>query len=167
MASCMIQLELFTDEIVKSRKPVKTSGYVFPYDWANDTRGDGRRMIDKYSPWQMKLWAWLKKNKHLSEHPNMKHFFSTGSTRYGGSSSWCPQKLIHNVCHATYKQTWWNFRHRERGHVRWERLDITLKIYLRDQYSFNFGIHHFKPSDPSFIFTEWYANETVPYKLMK
>jgi len=152
------QLALFEEEV----KPLtihKTTGYIFPWYW-HRASDDNRKMKDKYSPWQMKLWNYLKKKKALEHSPNFNHYHTSGQLHVGGCGmSECPQKLISAYCKATYKQTWWNFRHKSRGEIKWEKLDVITKIYFREHYTFNFSWHKFKPMDTHFLFTCWYARE--------
>jgi len=151
----MSQLQLFH---VTQDQP---STYQFPWYWSMALNWrDGRLMKDKYSPWQRKLWAWLEKRKALEHHPNFNHFHSTGQLYVGGAGmSSCPQTLISAYLHRTFKPTWWNYRHRSRGKIKWKNLDVHLKIYFREHYTFNFGAWKYQPMDTHYLFTCWYAQE--------
>jgi hypothetical protein len=176
----MSQLTLFETEEIKRVKILKPPQreYKFPYDLDSRTDlSDNRKAAEKYSPYQMKLWAWLKKNVGFEYGPNFNHYYTSAQLKskykgrciYSGMSG-DPQKLVSQVFQSTYQQTFWNFRHQSRGQVKWKNLPINLKIYFREHYEFNFSDHypdgqggydksHFTPSDTHYLFCTWYCME--------
>jgi hypothetical protein len=158
----MTQLQLFP---VPKAKP--EAAYRLPWYYREQlrwgrSRGTGNRIRENYSPWQMKLWSWLEKRKALEHHPNFNHYYTAGQLHVGGHSSSCPQELIGVYLRRTYTMTWWNFRHRSCGRVKWETLDVHLRIYFREHYGFNFPGTRVRPLDAHFLFTCWYAQEKEP-----
>lgn len=141
----MSQLELFELEIKKrnsvNKKPNSTE-YTFPYSF-KIRYDDDKRMKDLYSPFQMKLWAFFIKKKALKFKPNFNNFYSSGQLTpnfYNGTSaSEDPQKLIKSYCMATYRQTWWNFRHKSRGRIVWRKMSVSEKIFMKQECGFAFS----------------------------
>lgn len=130
----MSQLNLFEISEPKKRKIAKKqTEYKFPwtFHYKTDMKSkDG--YYSKLSPFQIKIFNYLEQKKCLEYVSSKKNVSFSALLKNGGCGMLNDiQKTLSAYLKKNYKQSWFNFRHKKRGAIKWKNISLHEKIWLR------------------------------------